>query len=100
MSDEESTGLIEMTKIARLGAKRVQKSKDNRDWSPVDCLEDCTLDIRSGATPCDKLFVVRVDTRDEQFNVGYHAANMKASEILAALECAKQQILHEMGYSE
>jgi hypothetical protein len=95
---DESNGLVEMTKIARLGAKRVHRSKDNRDWSPIDCLGDCILDIRSGATPCDKLFVLRIDTRNEQFNVGYHAANMRASEILAALECAKAEIMQNMGY--
>lgn len=84
--------------IQSLGAARALKSGDNRLWSPLDCLEDCVLDIRSGKTPCDKLLILRLDTKDGKFNVGYNAAGLKGSEILALLECAKMQILQEMGY--
>lgn len=66
----------------------------------MECLLDCAEDIRSGAIKCDKLLILRVDAGDDKFNVGYNAANIKASEILAALECAKAQILQEMGYTE
>lgn len=88
-----------------LGAVRALKTLDNRQWTPVECLRDCIADIESGRSPCDKLLILRVRTisaeqKDEVFNVGYHAANFKASEILAALECAKAQVLQEMGYLE
>jgi len=83
-----------------LAAARALKARDNTLWTPAECLVDCFEDIQSGKAPCDKLLIVRVDTLDEKFNIGYHCANMKASEILAALECVKAQILHEMGYIE
>lgn len=83
-----------------LGAVRAQKSKDNRLWTPIECLQDAIRDIQSGETICDKVFVIRVDTREEKFNIGYNAANISASQVLAALECAKAQILQEMGYVE
>jgi hypothetical protein len=86
--------------VTSLGAVRAQKSHDNRQWTPVECLLDAVDDIKSGRVTCDKLFVIRINTSDEKFNVGYNAANIKASEILAALDCAKAQILQEMGYVE
>jgi hypothetical protein len=86
--------------IKSLGAHRALKTQDNRLWSPIDCLTDCIADIQSGAVTCNKLLVLRINTTDEKFNVGYNACNIKASEILAALECAKAQVLQEMGYVE
>ena len=87
--------------IKNLGAKRAEKTRDNRAWSPLDCLRDCIYDVETDRTPCDKLLILRIDTKDgEVFNVGYNAANLKASEILAVLECAKAMVLQEMGYYE
>ena len=95
-----SNGLVEMTEIASLGAHRALKSADNRQWTPVECLQDAINDIVTGKSPADKLLILRIDTREEKFNVGYHACNVKASEILAACECIKAQVLQEMGYVE
>jgi hypothetical protein len=100
MTDEPKSGIFELGKIASLGAARTAKTQDNRQWTPVECLQDCINDINSGAVVCDKLFVIRINTSDEKFNVGYNAANIKASEVIAALECAKAQLLQEMGYAE
>jgi len=86
--------------VTSLGAHRALKTLDNRQWTPVECLQDCINDIVSGKSPTDKLLILRVSTDDEKFNVGYHACNIKASEIIAALECAKAQVLQEMGYVE
>lgn len=86
--------------IPSLSAIRALKTQDNRLWSPVDCLRDCIKDIESGETPTEKLLILRINAQDLKFNVGYNAANIKASEILAALECVKAQILQEMGYTE
>ena len=86
--------------ITSLGTQRALKNSDNRAWTPLECLRDCIYDIETNHSPCDKLLILRIDTNDEKFNVGYHACNIKASEILAALECAKAQVLQEMGYVE
>ena len=86
-------------KITSLGTKRALKSGDNRAWTPVECLLDCAEDIRSGATECDKLLILRLNTKDgATFDVGCNAAQLKASEIIAVLEVAKAMILEDMGY--
>jgi len=88
--------------VTSLGAVRALKTRDNRLWTPVECLRDCISDIEAGRTPCEKLLVLRLKTTDvdgrDCFDVGYNAAGVKGSEILALLECAKQMILDEMGY--
>jgi hypothetical protein len=84
--------------VSSLAVARALKSHDNRQWTPIDCLADAILDIKSGKTPCDKLIVVRINTNEDKFDVGYHCANMKASEMIAALEILKAFILDEMGY--
>ena len=43
--------------------------------------------------------VLRLNAGDEKFDVGYNAAQLKASEIIAVLlEVAKTMILKDMGY--
>jgi hypothetical protein len=87
MSDENVTSL---------NVARALKNADNRLWSPADCLQDALNDIKD--KPCDKLLVIRIDTTGDKFSVGYHAAQLKASEIVATLEIMKAYILQEMGY--
>jgi hypothetical protein len=91
-----------MSDTVSLGAKRAFKANDNRLWSPVECLEDCVRDIQSGETPCDRLLVLRLTTKNAKgediFNIGYNCAGLKGSEIIALLEVAKAMLLEEMGY--
>lgn len=86
--------------VTSLGVVRALKEADNRLWSVADCLQDALNDAKD--KPYDKVVVVRITTTNERgeavFNVGYHAAQMKASEIIAALEILKIQIMEEMGY--
>jgi hypothetical protein len=84
--------------IKSLGAARALAAGDNRLWSPVECLRDSITDIENGTHPCNKLLVLRINADDTQFDVGYSSANIKASEILAALECLRIQVLQDMGY--
>jgi hypothetical protein len=87
-----------------LGAKRALKSHDNSKWTPVECLLDAAEDIRSGTTPCDRLLVLRLTTKNAKgediFSIGYNCAGLKGSEMIALLEVAKAMILQEMGYVE
>ena len=83
-----------------LGAARALKASDNRLWTPVECLRDVIHDIESERVKVHRLLVLRVNTDDEKFDVGYSAAGAKGSEILAMLECAKAMVLQEMGYIE
>jgi hypothetical protein len=84
--------------VRSLNIARALKGADNRLWSPVDCLQDAIADVEKGDKPCNKLIVIRIFADDEKFDVGYHSANIKASEIISALECLKLHILQEMGY--
>jgi hypothetical protein len=84
--------------VTSLGAKRALATGDNRLWTPVDCLRDAIKDIESGERPANKLIVLRVNTNEINFDVGYSSANIRASEMLAAIECLKIQILQEMGF--
>ena len=85
--------------IKSLGAVRALKQQDNRLWSPIECLTDCIRDIEKGEVHCDKIMVIRIDMRDEKFSVGYNCAQIKASEMLAAMEITKAMLLQEMGYT-
>ena len=84
--------------VKSLSTARALATGDNRLWSPVDCLRDCISDIESGTRPADKLVILRINAGEATFDVGYSSANIKASEMLAALECLKVQIMQEMGY--
>lgn len=104
MSPPDEDNNDDLAKFARapspvsLAAARALKAHDNRLWTPVDCLNDAIADIEKGDKPCNKLVVIRIHADDDKFDVGYHSANIKASEILAAVECLKLHILQEMGY--
>ena len=82
--------------VTSLGAARALKNADNRLWGPVDCLEDALKDVKD--KPCDKLLIVRVYTENDTYKIGYHCAQLRASEIIAVLEVTKAFILEEMGY--
>ena len=84
--------------VKSLSTARALASGDNRLWTPVDCLRDCISDIESGTRPADKLVIMRIVVDDNRFDVGYSSANIKASEMVAAIECLKLQIMQEMGY--
>ena len=90
--------------VKTLSAVRALKTGDNRLWSPLDCLRDCIKDIETNERPCDKLLILRLvvtpDNKGDKFDVGYNAAQLKGSEILAMLECCKALIMQEMGYIE
>jgi hypothetical protein len=86
-------------KVTSLAAARAVKSEDNRLWSPLDCLEEAIRDLKAGKIKADKLIVTFVDTDEQSFTVHHYSANIKASEILAALVCMNARILEEMGYT-
>lgn len=86
-----------MGDIARIDHRAV-KSGDNRQWTPIECLQDTITDLQTGEAQADKLMIIRISTSDEQFKVGYSMCNIKASEILAALAILQAQTLQQMGY--
>jgi hypothetical protein len=98
MSDDDPSDDLSAGNVSSLGTHRALKKHDNRLWTPTECLIDCLEDIKSGKTPCDKLLILRIKTADDEFAVGHNCANIKGSEILAALEICKIQILIDMGY--
>jgi hypothetical protein len=84
--------------ITSLGAARAIKAHDNRLWTPIECLSDTIEEEKK--TPSDKLVIIRIDTKGgDVFSVGYSAAGIKCSEILAAIEILKFTLMKEMGYT-
>jgi hypothetical protein len=89
--------------VRSLGAERADKAGDNRLWSIVEMLDDARRDYL--AVPDDEkpggALVLFLHTGDEirpDFDINYCVCHMKASQILAALECLKVKILKEMCY--
>jgi hypothetical protein len=83
--------------VTSLGAARAIAAHDNRLWTPIECLFDAIEDEKK--KPSDKIVVIRIDTKDDEFTVGYNAAKIKCSEILAAIEILKFTLMKEMGYT-
>lgn len=86
--------------VTSLNVARAIRDGDNSLLSPLECVEDAAQEIRSGARTCDKVIVVTVDTSSDRFAVGFYAAQIRASEMVAALEALKTRILTQMGFTE
>ena len=89
-----------MGEVRSLGAARADRQNDNRLLTPAECCEEAARDIRSGATPCDKVLVLRLNTGEAgaSYRVGFNASNLACSETLALLDVARIEILKAMGY--
>ena len=86
--------------VTSLGAKRAIESGDNRLWTVTECLEEAIRDLKSGEMKADGIVVMFVDrgTDHTSFKVGHYSANIKASEIISAVEILKVKSLHDIGY--
>lgn len=73
------------------------RKSDNRLWSISDMLQDSLLEVEEGTREATGAFCVFVTATDDSFDVGYSAANLKASQILAALDHMRAHVLREMG---
>jgi hypothetical protein len=83
--------------VQSLAEARAMKAGDNRLWSSADCLAAAQRDLQ----PEQKVVVLIIDMGNEDepnFDVTYTCAGIKASQILAALECCKFKVLRQMGY--
>lgn len=45
-----------------------------------------------------RVLVLTLNTEDGGYRIGFYAANLKASEMVALLEAAKTMFLRDMGY--
>jgi len=70
------------------------------DNTPEDVLRRALDKLESGERWAgrSKLIVVCVDDSDGQYDLGFIAANLKASEIIALADLLKSDIRHSMGY--
>jgi hypothetical protein len=84
--------------IRSINTIRADRENDNTLLSPVECLEDAAQDLRSGKTKCDKLLVLRLNTSDHGYAIGFNASHLRASEIVALLEIAKTVFLRQMNF--
>lgn len=84
--------------ITSFRKERAIRERDNRLWTPVECLEDAIACIKSGSHPATSLLVLRLVEDNNCFDVGYNCCNVNSSKALAMLEIAKAIILKDMGY--
>lgn len=91
-----------MGEVKSFNAERANRTGDNTLITPAECLEDAASEIRSGARECNKVMVITLNTGDnyDTFQVGFYAAQMRSSEMLAALEAIKTTVLRDMGFIE
>lgn len=75
-----------------------EKTDDNTFVTPEQMLRMAADEYVNGEVEHDKAFAVLLDTRNGSFHVSYRAANIKSSEMIAALECLKATLLNGMGY--
>ncbi|MCD1644142.1 hypothetical protein [Aurantimonas coralicida] len=87
-----------MGEVRSLGPARAARNRDNRLYTPVECLEGAAEDLRTGDFPCNKLMVLVLDDDDGAYASRFYACNLKASEQLALLEAMKARVLKNMGY--
>lgn len=67
----------------------------NKEETPQELIEwECeNMDARY-----NKIMVIKLEARKEEYNVGISQAGMKHSELLALLDVVKTRILVEMGF--
>ena len=88
-----------MSDVVSLGGARAQKSGDNCDWSPVECLEDAAKSIKSGEMAPTAVLIITLEKSEDKFSIGWAASNVKGSEMISMAECFKATILRDMGYT-
>lgn len=87
-----------MAEITSLGTARAARNRDNRLYTPIECLEGAAEDLRTGDFLCNKLMVLVLDDADGAYASRFYACNLKSSEQLALLEAMKARVLKDMGY--
>lgn len=87
-------------KVTSLGARRVDRENDNGLWSPLECLRDAVGELETGERKADCALVLFLDKGQSgmEYNLGWHASRLHASEMLALLDVARAAILADMGY--
>jgi hypothetical protein len=87
-------------KVVNLGAERALRENDNAAWSPAECLDNAADEVRSGERLCDRVLILFLDKGPDglEFTVGWQAANMQSSEMIALMEITKARLITEMGF--
>lgn len=88
-----------MTEVRSINALRADREGDNTLLSPLELLEDAAEDIRSGVWTPDKIVVLMIDTRSDNYDMRMRCCNVRRSEVVAACEAAKIRALVQMGYT-
>lgn len=88
-----------MSDVVSLGDARAKKSGDNSDWSPLECLEDAAMSIKSGEITPTAVLIITLEKSEDTFSVGWAASNVKGSEMISMVECLKGMVLRDMGFT-
>ena len=87
-----------MGDVKSIGASRVEKSGDNTDWSPVECLREAISDIENGKASPDKVMVIMLSDGDDGYEPGWYASKLRASEMIALTEIVKSILIRSMEF--
>lgn len=92
------------TPTNRMSAKIHQLSDytdDNRHISPAALLREVADEIDGADEQYkpNKVLVLRLNTKDDIYDVGFSACNINTSEMLGLLEVAKAVVLRQMEYA-
>lgn len=76
-------------------------AEDNRYDTPQEVCAELATDLENPECPhhgANKALVLLLNTKDESWELGYRAANLSTSEMIAMLETAKVMCLQQMNY--
>ena len=78
--------------------KFFEHKQSSMSWTPEQLLEESLQKVKSGEKKADKMFVIFLNDKDENYNVSYSNSGMSCSECASLLDIAKSMIRKEMGY--
>lgn len=91
-----------MSEPTSIGVERAKRKNDNRHLTPLDILSIAETEIRDGTRPAKSLVILALDRGEdvEEYNVGWYAANIQASEIISLMKVVEHYMLQDMGVAE
>ena len=91
-----------MTEPISLNVARADRENDNSLLSPVDALREAIRDIENGEYPAERILILRLDHGEDgnEFNVGWHAANINSTMMIALMEAVKHRLLTDVGFGD
>lgn len=69
---------------------------DNRLRTPEQMLRSVLQEVESGQIPNKRMMVIFLDDSDDNYDVGYRAANISSSQVVALLSVVRQWAIDDL----